>query len=112
MLIVENQSIVLFASSDDDDRRDVWGYRYFQQGEQRALSSWFKYQMPGRVLYHCIMRDIYYVVVRYLTDGTTALGNKLISFDIKTNDDTEVITVDDRPYFVYLDNKVDVHLVI
>ena len=55
------------------------------------------------------MRDIYYVVVRYLTDGNgAALGNKLISFDIKTNDDTEVITVDNRPYFVYLDNKVDV----
>ena len=24
-------SIVLFASSDDDDRRDVWGYRYFNK---------------------------------------------------------------------------------
>ena len=101
-------SIVLFASSDDDDRRTVWGYRYFQQGERRALSSWFKYQMPGRVLYHCIMRDVYYVVVSYLTMVGGALGNKFISFDIKTNDDTEVIIANGKPYFVYLDNKVDV----
>ena len=102
-------SIMFFASSDDADRRTIWGYRYFQQGEQRALSSWFKYQMPGRVLYHCIMRDVYYCVIRYLTNGNgAALGNKLLRWDIKTTDDTEVITVNDRPYLVYLDNKVDI----
>jgi hypothetical protein len=102
-------SIMFFASSDDADRRTIWGYRYFQQGDQRALSSWFKYQMPGRVLYHCVMRDVYYCVIRYLTNGNgAALGNKLLRWDIKTNDDTEIITVNDRPYLVYLDNKVDV----
>ena len=49
--------------------RTIWGYRYFQQGDQRALSSWFKYQLPADVLYHCIMRDVYYAVVRYKTLG-------------------------------------------
>ena len=102
-------SIMFFASSDDASRRTIWGYRYFQQGEQRALSSWFKYQMPGRVLYHCVMRDVYYCVIRYLTNGNgAALGNKLLRWDIKTTDDTEVITINDRPYLVYLDNKVDI----
>ena len=102
-------SIMFFASSDDASRRTIWGYRYFQQGDRRAMSSWFKYQMPGRVMYHCIMRDVYYCVIRYLTNGNgAALGNKLLSWDIKTNDDTEIITVNDRPYLVYLDNKVDI----
>lgn len=100
-------SIVLFATADDADRHTVWGYRYFTQGNQRALSSWFKYQMPGRVLYHCIMRDSYYVVCRYFNGGTP-LGNQLIRLDIKTNDDTQIITFDNQQYLVYLDNKVDI----
>ena len=50
------------------------------------MSSWFKWEMPGRVEYHCIMRDTYYVVSRYFNGN--ALGNQLISLDIKTDDNT------------------------
>ena len=64
-------------------------------------------EMPGRVEYHCIMRDTYYVVCRYF-NGATALGNQLISLDIKTDDATEVIEVNDRPYVIYLDNCVEI----
>ena len=101
-------SIALFAARNNDATDDtVWGYRYFQQGEQRVMSSWFKWEMPGRVEYHCIMRDEYYVVCRYF-DGNTALGNQLISLDIKTDDATEIIEVDDKPYVIYLDNRVEI----
>ena len=41
-------------------------------------------------------------------NGNTALGNQLISLDIKTDDATEVIEVDDIPFVIYLDNRVEI----
>ena len=53
------------------------------------------------------MRDVYYAVIRYETTLGVALGNSLVSYDIKTDDDTKVIYANGKPEFVYLDNKID-----
>ena len=59
-------TLVLFANDGpNDDSSLVWGYRYYQDGNERKQSAWFKWDLPGTVLYHSIMADVYYVVVRY-----------------------------------------------
>ena len=55
-------SLVLLSSANSDE---LFGYKYFQDGPERQLSSWFKWQLTGTVIYHCIMRDKYFTVVRY-----------------------------------------------
>ena len=38
-------------------------FRYFNNGQERLLSSWFDWTLPGSLIYHTIDKDIYYNVV-------------------------------------------------
>ena len=97
-----DSSIILFATDETGSEDIVWGYRYFQNGPERQLSSWFKWQLSGNVLYHCIMRDRYYAVVRYENN------NKLIELDLQDTTDTAFITHDSDVFQVHLDNRTTV----
>ena len=71
--------------------KDVYGYRYWNSGEKRIQSSWFKWTLPEKITYQCAIDDTYYVV----------LDNKnLITFDLRTQTDTAQI----NEYLVHLDN--------
>ena len=98
-------TIVLFAS--EDERETVWGYRYFQDGNDRKQSAWFKWEMPGEVLYHCIIRDIYYAVVR-IESASGVFTNQLVEHDVKTNDDTNFLPLNDRLFRIHMDNRVNI----
>ena len=50
--------------------KDVWVYRYFDNDQQRQQSAWFRWKMLGRMLYHCIMDDVYWYVSRANTSST------------------------------------------
>lgn len=95
-------SMVLFSTDDTGAKDIVWGYRYFQDGPERQLSSWFKWQLSGDVLYHCVMRDRYYVVIRY--DN----ANKLIELDLQDTADTAVLNINDNSFQIHLDNRVTI----
>ena len=41
----------------------VYGYKYFTSGNKRIQSAWFKWKFPGRVLWHTIIRDTYYLIL-------------------------------------------------
>jgi len=41
----------------------VYGYKYFTSGSKRIQSAWFKWKFPGRVLWHTIIRDTYYLIL-------------------------------------------------
>ena len=75
------------------------GYRYYNVGDERKQSAWFRWELPGEVLYHTIMRDTYYAVIRINDE------NKILAFDIKETDNTALINDD---YRVHLDNRVNI----
>ena len=92
-------SVVLLSSSNSDE---LFGYKYFQDGPERQLSSWFKWKLTGTVIYHCIMRDKYYTVVRYQNQ------NRLLVMDLQDTSDTAFVSFDGDKYQVHLDNRVTV----
>ena len=103
-------TLVLFGNDGpEDDHSVVWGYRYFQDGNERKQSAWFKWDLPGNLLYHCIMADVYYAVVRYQT-GTNpdTFTNQLVEFDVKRSDDTNQLLLNNDLYRIHLDNRVDI----
>ena len=99
-------TLVLFANDGpNDDSSLVWGYRYYQDGNERKQSAWFKWDLPGTVLYHAIMADVYYVVVRYQT-GNNTFTNQLVELDVKRSDDTNELLLNNDLYRIHLDNRV------
>jgi hypothetical protein len=87
------------------DRTDVWGFRYFNSGTERIQSAWFRWELTGNLVYHCIMRDVYYAVLSNVSDAS---GNTIISlqrFDLKNTDWTAIVEdADHYPYTVHMDN--------
>jgi len=44
--------------------RDLWVYRYFNNGEKRIQSAWVRWELTGDLIYHTIVDDVYYIIVR------------------------------------------------
>ena len=78
---------------------EVWGYKWFEAGDRRAQSAWFKWTMPNNVVFHTILDDKYYVV---LNTGSTYT---LERFDIKFDPDTLAIGTYPEENRVHLDTK-------
>ena len=94
--------LVLFAvdSTLHTATNEVWGYKYFNQGDKRIQNAWFKWLMPNPIVFHVVMDDVYYVVLK-------SSGNKytLESFDIKLTDDTILVGTAPDENRVHLDTK-------
>ena len=86
--------------------RDVWGYRYFNSGRERIQSAWFRWELTGDLIYHFIIKDVYYTVLKNKTDS--ASGATIISlqrFDLRNTDWTAIVEdADQYPYTVHMDN--------
>ena len=78
---------------------ELWGYKYYQQGQKRAQSAWFRWTMPNNIIYHTILDDVCYVV---LNTGSTYTFEK---FDIKLKADTDLIGDEPDVNRVFLDTK-------
>ena len=78
---------------------EVWGYKYYIQGNKRIQNAWFRWTMPNNVIFHAILDDVYYVV---LNTGSTYTLEK---FDIKLKADTDLIGDDPEVNRVHLDTK-------
>ena len=94
----ENQ-MVLFASA---NKNEVWGYKYYTQGEQRIQSAWFRWELAGTVTYHCMMDDVYYAVLK---NGSVYT---LQSFDIRKATDTLLVGTAPTEYLIHLDTKKEI----
>ena len=94
--------LVLFAvdSTLHTATNEIWGYKYFNQGDKRIQNAWFKWTMPNPIVFHVVMNDVYYVILK-------SSGNKytMESFDIKLTDDTIVIGTAPDDNRVHLDTK-------
>ena len=78
---------------------ELWGYKYYQQGNKRAQSAWFRWTMPNNVVYHTILDDVCYII---LNTGSTYTFEK---FDIKLKSDTDLIGDEPDVNRVHLDTK-------
>ena len=90
----KEQGLALFATSDTSDM--VYGYKWFNTGEKRILSSWFKWQLHGNVIFHTIVDDVYYAIIR-----TDDFSIQLEKIDIKNQPKISTRTGE---YLVHLDN--------
>ena len=80
---------------------EVWGYRFFEQGQRREQAAWFRWEMPNPVIYHVIMDDIYYAVLKPSSQNKYTLEK----FDLKINDNTFLIGSSPDDNRVHLDTK-------
>ncbi len=85
--VSKENNIALFGDCGvrDYTNNEVWGYRYFNSGQKRLQSAWFRWVLPGDVIHHVVLDDVYYVVLQNGTDYT------LEAFDVKKQSDTTVI---------------------
>ena len=74
---------------------EVWGFRFYNNGEKRVQSAWFRWHLSGTLIHHALIDDVYYVVVDSGTDVT------LEAIDVKKQDDTAL--VGNQSYPIHLD---------
>ena len=100
-LIAESteNSMVLFASL---NKNEVWGYKYYTQGEQRIQSAWFRWELPGTVTFHCMQDDVYYAVLK---NGSVYT---IQAFDVKKATDTLVVGTSPSEFLIHLDTKKEI----
>jgi hypothetical protein len=72
---------------------EVWGYRYYSSGEKRLQAAWFRWELPGTLVKHVILDDVYYVILKNGANYT------LEAYDVKKQDDTTVV----NDYLIHLD---------
>ena len=82
---------------------EVWGHRYFNTGEERLQSSWFRWLMKDEVYHHCIIDDVVYFVQKNNSQLT------LQKLDLKEYDDDATYDGNVIPYRVHLDNRFSVY---
>jgi hypothetical protein len=78
--------INLLADSKDNNlivlgnkaKKDVWVYRYFDNDQRRVQSAWFKWTLPAKLAYHCIMDDVYWSVTYSRSDSAVNAGKPAI----------------------------------
>ena len=103
----KNNTIVLTAASGTPD---IFGYRYYNTTERRLQSAWFKLRMSGDVIYHTIIRDTYWAIIRNL-DTTPNPDVNIVTIqkmELKQNDGTVVVNNATQGIITYLDNKREV----
>ena len=93
----ENSLLLLGARYADTDTPsgEVWGFRFYNNGEKRVQSAWFRWLLTGELVHHAILDDVYYVVV--LSGGEHILE----AIDVKKQDDTTLIGAENYP--IHLD---------
>ena len=94
----KENSLLLLGSKyygTDIPSNEVWGFRFYNNGEKRVQSAWFRWLLSGELIHHVILDDVYYVVVK--SQGETIIE----AFDVKKQDDTT--TIGEERYPIHLD---------
>ena len=86
-------SIVFFS---EEGSSTLYGYRYFDQIQERKLASWFKWTVTGTIQYHCVQDDALYVVVRNNNK------DQLLKYALKKDSNTLTIDTTNRVHLDHL----------
>ena len=65
---------------------DVYGYRYYNTGERRVQSAWFKWTLPHNIEYCFVLDDSFYVV---------SSDFKLLEIVLQNKDSLRTVSGDD-----------------
>ena len=85
-------SIILFS---EDSTSTLYGYRYFDQIQERKMASWFRWTLPGTIKYHCMQDDALFVILENNSQ------RELLKYNIRMDDNT-VALGEDRVHMDYL----------
>ena len=86
-------SIILFS---EEGSSTLYGYRYFDQINNRKLASWFKWTVTGDIQYHCVQDDALFIVVRNNNK------DQLLKYALKMDANTFTIDTTNRVHLDHL----------
>ena len=103
-----DNSLLLFSQATLSD--ELWGYKFFNSGQERIQSAWFRWKMSGKVIYHTIIKDNIYFVLRNDTPGSDPVTHDytLHKLNLSASDSTNKIEGVDNSIKIYLDHRVKV----
>ena len=89
------------------DASDIFCYRYYNQGNERLQSAWFRWNVIGDLQYHTIMGDNWYgVVVEDDSGGTERIS--LLNMDLSERFSTTDIQGEQFDYRVHMDYSFEI----
>ena len=92
--------------------RNLWVYRYFNNGEKRIQSAWVRWELTGDLIYHTIIDDVYYLIVRNIfNNGALEVGPQqrevytMQRIDLKRSIFSAIVSdFTNNEYTVHMDN--------
>ena len=90
--------LILFS---EENTPTLYGYRYFTSGNERILQAWFQWKLTGNIVYHCMLDDSLYVVVRNNSK------DQLLKYSVKLDDNGHFLTAGED-YPIHLDHCTSV----
>ena len=95
----------------EQDASDIFCYRYYNQGNERLQSAWFRWNIIGDLQYHSIMGDNWYgVVVEEDAAGTERIS--LLNMDLSERFSTTDIQGEQFDYRVHMTTPLRLLMVI
>ena len=88
--------------------QNVWGFKFYNNGEKRVQSAWFRWVLAGTLVHHVILDDVYYHVVKSGNDAQDTFDYTLEAIDLKTQDDSLLLTQGYDNYPVFLDRHSEI----
>ena len=99
----ENGLVLFSEDYSQSDTSIMYGYRYFTSGNERILQAWFQWTLTGTVVYHCMLDDSLYVVLR----NGSSNKDQLLKYSIKLDDSGHFVTAGED-YPIHLDHCTSV----
>tara|TARA_Y100000992_G_scaffold278135_1_gene223467 strand:+ start:3952 stop:6618 length:2667 start_codon:yes stop_codon:yes gene_type:complete len=99
-------SLILFGEKVKSP--NLWGYKYFNRGDRRIQSAWFRWTMSGDVLHMCILRDNIFFTIKNQTPGSdpATYNYSLHRLNLEERDNTVEIEDTDEDIRIFLDHRV------
>jgi len=92
LLTHSKENTVLIAGEYLD--RDLWIYRYFNDGIERKQSAWVRWELTGDLVYHTIIDDVLFIVVRNFFENVDTKGWEVVTLqriDLKESIWTSIV---------------------
>ena len=101
-------SLILFGEKKKSP--SLWGYKYFNRGDRRIQSAWFRWTMSGDVLHMCILKDNIFFTIRNVVPGSNpaTYNYSLHRLNLEERDNTVEIEGSNEDIRVFLDHRVTV----
>ena len=96
--------------------RELWIYRYFNDGVERKQSAWVRWELTGDLVYHTIIDDVLFIIVRNFFENVDSSGWEVVTMqriDLKESIWSSIVEDytaqggrknEDGRYFVHMDN--------